>query len=134
MVAKLLFPAFAKHHSAGYHAYLAGVVDFHEKVSDPAFRMRATMQHIESFSNLCTGDASQHWADSMRKSMAMASAMNEGAKAFWSAWFGGIGETMQSFSKAFGETKNEEGDSPSPVLDRSADGHVLSVRFRKIAG
>lgn len=129
MVARLFFPNFAKRHSAGYHAYLAGVVDFGEKASDPAFRMRSTMQHFESFSSQCSGDATQQWTKSLNTGFAMATAMNEGVKAFWCAWFAGIGDTMQNFSKTFEGPKI----SSSPILDRSADGHVLSVRFKSVA-
>ena len=125
MVARLFFPAFAKHHSSGYHRYLAEVVEFGTKIADPAFRAKATIKHMEDFSAMCSGDASKQWAKSVRTGLAFSKGMEEGIKAFWGSWFTGIADAQKRFNQVFEEVRR----SSLLVYDRSEDGHVLSVRF-----
>lgn len=125
MVARLFFPAFAKHHSNGYHRYLAEAVEFGTKIADPAFRAKATIKHMEDFSALCSGDVTQQWAKSVKTGVAFSKAMDEGIKAFWGSWFSGIADAQKRFNQVFEEARK----SSLLVYDRSEDGHVLSVRF-----
>lgn len=129
MVARLFFPAFAKHHAPGYHRYLAEVVEFSAKIADPTFRMKATIKHMEDFSNLCSGDATQQWAKSMRTGIAMTKAMDAGIKSFWESMFSGFAKAQQTYT----ETVAAPRKSSRLVLGRSADDHVLSVLFRNRA-
>lgn len=125
MVARLFFPEFAKHHSNGYHRYLAEVVEFSTKIADPTFRTKATIKHMEDFSTLCSNDATQQWAKSVQTGIAFSKAMDEGIKAFWGSWFTGIADAQKRFTAVFEEARK----SSLLVYDRSEDGHVLSVRF-----
>lgn len=125
MVARLFFPAFAKHHSPGYHRYLADVVDFGTKIADPAFRAKATIRHMEDFSTMCSGNATQQWAKSVKTGVALSKAMDAGIKAFWESWFTGIADAQKRFNQVFEEARK----SSLLVYGRSKDGHVLSVRF-----
>lgn len=125
MVARLFFPAFAKHHTPGYHRYLADVVGFDEKTADPTFRAKSTIRHMEDFSTMCSDDATQQWAKSVKTGIAFSKAMDAGIKAFWGSWFTGIADAQKRFTAVFEEARK----SSILVYDRSEDGHVLSVRF-----
>lgn len=125
MVARLFFPAFASRKPSEYHRHLAGVVEFGAKIADPEFRMNATLKHWESFSELCSSDAQENWAKSVRATFAFSRAMEEGTVAFWSSWFSGIAEMHERFGKIFEAPKK----SAFLVYGRSSDDHVVSVRF-----
>ena len=125
MVARLFFPAFAAHHSHGYHHYLAEIVPFAQKADDDAFRVRSTFRHIEDFSGLCSKNASKDFVRSVETGVAMARAMEAGIQGFWKGWFEGVAAMSARTAEAFAAPKA----SSLLVYDRSEDDHVLSVRF-----